>query len=331
LTAPLLRVGRRWAPDAGELARAARTLAIRSRREVAGALAGGYRSAFRGGGIEFEESRPYVPGDDVRAIDWNAYARTGTTFVKHHREERDQRLLVLVDTSASMGFGTHGATKGATAVRSAALLAAAAQRAGDRVALWTFDETVRTEIRPGRGAAHGLRLLRALVEAGRQPAGRTALEPVLRRVAERLRRRSIVFVLSDLRDDALLEPAGDRSALRHALAGVSRRHDLVFGCVVDPAERELPRLPALWVADPEGDGAPRLLRPCPGRRRDRYAVAAALRLRQLERRLRGSGADWLLLPTEADPLRRLGRFFADRALRRAERSPLVHAGGGARP
>jgi len=118
---PLLRVGGAWAPVAADLAKAARVLQLRSRREVAGALAGGYRSAFRGGGIEFEESRPYLPGDDVRAIDWNALARTGTAYVKHYREERDQTLLLLVDVSASMGFGSAGPAKSALAARSAAL------------------------------------------------------------------------------------------------------------------------------------------------------------------------------------------------------------------
>jgi uncharacterized protein (DUF58 family) len=313
---PLLRLGATWTPEASDLARAARTLQLRSRREVAGALAGGYRSAFRGGGIEFEESRPYVPGDDVRAIDWNALARTGQTYVKHHREERDQSLFLLVDGSASMAFGSRGPSKLAVAVRSAALLAAAAAQAGDRVALWTFDHAVRDEIRPGRGQAHGLGLLRALVETGANAGGRTALAPVLRHVGERVRRRAIVFVLSDLRDEALLTERGDDGGLRAALGSVARRHDLVFGWIVDPAEQELARLPALWIADPEAGGAPRLLRGRSRAARERYAVAAKLRARRLERRLRGDGADWLAMPTDADPLRMLGRFFAERALRR---------------
>ncbi len=314
--ASLLQLGATWAPEASDLARAARTLQLRSRREVAGALAGGYRSAFRGGGIEFEESRPYVPGDDVRSIDWNALARTGQTYVKHHREERDQSLLLLVDRSASMGFGSRGPSKLAVAVRSAALLAAAAAQARDRVALWTFDDDVRDEIRPGRGQAHGLQVLRQLVATGASARGRTALAPVLRRVAERVRRRAIVFVLSDLRDEALLAEDRDADGLRAALGSVAHRHDLVVGWVVDPAERKLARLPAAWVADPEAGGGRRLLRSRSRAARERYAVAAELRARRLERRLRGDGADWLALPTDADPLRELGRFFVERALRR---------------
>src|SRR5215510_15382018 len=93
-------------PSDSELERAARILAVRSRREVSSAFAGGYRSAFRGGGVEFEESRPYTPGDDVRHLDWNALARTGSPYVKRFREERDQTLLLALDVSRSMGFAS---------------------------------------------------------------------------------------------------------------------------------------------------------------------------------------------------------------------------------
>ena len=316
MKAELLRVGRSWAPAAADLARAARVLQLRSRREVAGALAGGYQSAFRGGGIEFEESRPYAPGDDVRAIDWNALARTGHAYVKHYREERDQTLLLLVDVSASMGFGSAGPAKGALAARSAALLAAAAASAGDRVALWTFDRALRAEVEPGRGEAHGLRVLRALIEAAEPGAGGTALGPLLARVRERVAKRAIVFLLSDLRDDALFGGGAEGRRLRASLAAVARRHDLVAGFVVDPRERALPPAGTLRVADPEAPGRTWLLRSGSRRTRERYGVAAHVRERLLERRLRADGADWLALRTDADPLRALGRFLAQRSVQR---------------
>jgi uncharacterized protein (DUF58 family) len=318
--AGLLRIGGSWTPQASDLAHAARVLQVRSRREVAGALVGGYRSAFRGGGIEFEESRPYVPGDDVRAIDWNALARTGSAYVKHYHEERDQTLLLLVDVSASMGFGSAGPAKGALAARSAALLAAAAGWVGDRVALWTFDREVRRELEPGRGEAHGLRVLRALVEAAAPGEGGTALGPLFARVRERLARRAIVFLLSDLRDDALF--AGDAAGRRlgATLAAVARRHDLVAGFVVDPRERALAPAGTLRVADPEAPRGSFLLASGSRRARERYELAARTRERLLERRLRADGADFLVLRTDADPLRTLGRFFAERAaLRRGVR------------
>ena len=101
------------APAPAELAKAARVLRLRARREATSAFGGAYRSAFRGSGTEFEELRPYVPGDEVRDLDWNATARTGTPFVRRYREERDQTLLLLlVDVSASMRFWHHRALQG---------------------------------------------------------------------------------------------------------------------------------------------------------------------------------------------------------------------------
>jgi uncharacterized protein (DUF58 family) len=322
--APLLRLGAPFAPATSELARAARVLQVRSRREVAGALVGGYRSAFRGGGVEFEESRPYAPGDDVRAIDWNAFARSGALHVKRYREERDQTLLLLLDVSASMGFGTVGPSKAALAARAAALLAAAARAAGDRVGLWTFDQGVVSEVPPGRGEAHEVRLLRALVAAGGGGEGATALAPLLAAVRDRIHRRAIVFLLSDLRDDALFAagPAGRRT--RAALATVAHRHDVVAAWVSDPREAALPAAGTLRVADPEAPGRTLLLRSGSRRARERYARAARAGAHALERGLLRLGADVLPLATDADPLRALGRFFIRRAAARAR-------GRGVRP
>jgi uncharacterized protein (DUF58 family) len=313
---PLLRLGSPFEPSASDLARAARTLRVRSRREVAGAFVGGYRSAFRGGGVEFEESRPYAPGDDVSAIDWNAFARTGVAHVKHYREERDQTLFLLLDVSASMDFGTCGPSKAALAARSAALLAAAAGAAGDRVALWTFDRGLVHEVPPGRGEAHGLALLRALVAAGRTPGGATALAPVLGALRERLGRRAIVFLLSDLRDEALLDAGAEGRRTRATLAALARRHDVVAAWLRDPREASLPALGTLRIADPEDPSRPLLLRAGSRRTRERYALAARVAAHRLERRLRGEGVDWLALSTDADPLRALGRFFVERAAAR---------------
>jgi uncharacterized protein (DUF58 family) len=313
---PLLRLGGPWVPVAADLAHAARVLQLRSRREVAGALVGGYRSAFRGGGIEFEESRPYTPGDDVRAIDWNALARTGSAYVKHYREERDQTLLLLVDVSASMAFGSVGPAKSALAAQSAVLLSAAALYAGDRVALWSFDHELRSELEPGRGDAHGLRVLRALIDAGSPGDGATSIGPVLARLRERLHRRAIVFLLSDLRDEALFASDAAGRRLRASLAAVAHRHDVVAGWIVDPRELELPKAGTLRVADPEAPERSWLLRSGSRRARERYAVAARMRERLLERRMRADGVDWVVLRTDADPLRTLGRFFAERATQR---------------
>jgi uncharacterized protein (DUF58 family) len=292
-------------PSGAELERAARLLEVRSRREVSSAFAGGYRSAFRGGGIEFEESRPYLPGDDVRALDWNATARSGVPYVKRFREERDQTVMLAVDVSASMGFATAGRAKAALAAHAAALIAAAAGRAGDRVGLLSFDTRVRSEIPAERGEAHIWRILRALVATARETSGGTELGSVISRLNAGIRRRAIVLVFSDFRDERFL----DTQAGRSELVGLARRHDLVAVTISDPREEEIPDVGIVRLADPEAPHRLVTLDTRSARARARYRAACAMRARALERRLRADGADVLALRTDRDPLPALTRFF----------------------
>ena len=298
------------------VARAARLLWVRSRREATSWLVGGYTSSFRGGGIEFEELRPYVPGDDVRSIDWNATARSGEPWVKRFREERAHTVLLLLDVSASMGFGTTGRSKLAAAAHAAALLAAAAGRAGDRVGLVTFADEVRTALPPARGAAHGWRLVRAIAEQAARAEGATALAAAADWALAQARRRALIVLLSDFRDPALAQAAA--SGAGSPLAALARRHELVSILVEDPRERALLAAGGLRLVDAEGGGAVRVLG-TGARRRARYAAAAEARRRALLRRLRSDGADTLVLATGSDPLRALARFLRARVGRRHER------------
>jgi uncharacterized protein (DUF58 family) len=296
------------AVDPAEVLRAARLLNLRSRREAGGLLPGAYTSAFRGGGIEFEESRPYAPGDDLRILDWNATARTGEPFVKRFREERDQTLLLLLDVSASMRFAARGPSKATLAAHTAALLAATASRARDAVGLIAFDVTVRAEVPPARGPAHTWRVIRALVECAGESAGETGLAVALARARARSRgrRRSMVFLLSDLRDEAM-RPGG---AALTELSALARRHEVIAAILHNPLEDELPDVGTLRLSDPERAGRALVLRTGRARVRAEYRAAAAQRHRAIELRLRGAGADVLWLRTDRDPLRALVRFFA---------------------
>ena len=291
-------------PARTEIERAARILSVRSRRDAAGLLVGEWRSAFRGGGIEFEESRPYVPGDDVRAIDWNATARTGTPWLKRFREERSCTLLLAIDVSASMGFGTTGRTKAQTAAHAAALLAAAAAEAGDPVGLLAFSDRMQTEIPAGRGGAHTWRVIRAATECANAASGTTDLGVVSNWVRAHARRRSLVVVLSDFRDSAAA--TGGRP-----LALLGRRHDLVAAVIEDPRERALIAAGGLRIADSERPSL-RFVFGTGRRRRDAYREAAAAHRTGLARRLREESAELVWLDAGADPLRPLLRFFRTR-------------------
>lgn len=307
-------------------ARAARVLWVRSRREATSWLVGGYTSAFRGGGVEFEELRPYTFGDEVRSIDWNATARSGEPWVKRFREERAHTVLVLLDVSASMAFGSAPPldqsvgrragcceSKLASAAHAAALVAAAAGRAGDRVGLALFSDSLRTALRPARGAPHGWRLVRAIARESVRAGGATDLAVAAGWALGVARRRALIVLLSDFRDPALARAvAGGGSS---PLATLAERHELVSIVVEDPRERMLAAAGALRLVDPERGGAPRVLG-TGAKRRARYAAVAEARRIALRHRLRSDGADVLALSTATDPLRALARFFRTRVDRR---------------
>lgn len=302
------------APTAAELARAARQLTLRSRRETTNVVGGAYTSAFRGGGTEFEELRPYVPGDDVRSLDWNATARAGTPFVRRFREERDQTLLLLLDASASMRFGTAGHSKAARAAHLASLLAAAAGRAGDRVGFVAFDDAVRAELLPERGPAHAFRVVRLAVAAAGRAGGATGLSAALSRLRRHARRRAIVCLISDFRDPALLAALEDGGSNPLAASGI--RHDLVSIVLHDPREDELPAVGPVRFADPERPQETFVLDASDPRVRGRYRNAARLRRRKLEQRLHAAGSDVLWVGTSEEPLPALLRYFRRRIGRR---------------
>ena len=310
----LRRAARAEPPRSEDLARAARLLLVRSRREAGGLFAGNYASAFRGSGLEFEESRPYAPGDDVRAIDWRATARHGEPYVKRFREERDQTLLFALDCSASMRFGSGARSKAETAAHALALLAAAASRAGDRLGLVAFDEQLRAAIPPARGVAHGRRIVEtALACAAAADAG-TRLDAGLRALRAATHRRAVLIVFSDFRDERLLPERDD--AASELLSELGRRHDLIAAALLDRLELSLPRVGSIQLVDPEHPGELRRLDTHRSRARSAWLAACAERRERLAAALRRAGADLVWLRADQSPLQALARFFRERTARR---------------
>ncbi len=255
-----------------DAARAARLLRVRARRDVSTSLTGAYRSAFRGQGLTFEELRDYVPGDDVRWLEWNATARIGRPNVKRMREERDVVLALLVDLSPSLDFGFAGATKLEAVRRTAAALAAAATATQDRIALAIFAEGLVQILPPATGRPALERVFRALEAPC--PAEFTDAAPALGWAAEKLPRHSVVVLVSDF----LFPDPG--AALRRCAS----KHDLVALCVRDPADRPGHGLPPIRVRDAELRRARRW--------RNGRSAEAALGSSLPERALRAIGADF---------------------------------------
>lgn len=301
-------------PSMSDLARAARVLDLRARRQSSGGFAGAYASAFRGAGMVFEESVPYVPGDDIRHLDWNATARSGVTHVKRFREERVQNLLLALDVSASMRFGTSGRSKAIVAAHCLGLLATAASRTGDRVGLTTHAESVRSQIPPASGAIHVRRIIEAAVRDSEHASGGTRFGPVTTQLMRSTRHATAIVLISDFYHDAFTAEVADRLASID-FAELGRSHDVVSIVVVDPRECALPRVGRVRVRDPENPARTWLLETSSDRARERYERARTERERVLRSRLHRAGCDVVRIDTRDDPLRVLSRFFRWRAAR----------------
>jgi uncharacterized protein (DUF58 family) len=284
-----------------------RRIEVQARRLALGAAAGGYASAFRGAGLEFEGTREYTPGDDPRRVDWNVTARTGRLHVKTFVAERDLTVLVVADLSAAAdaGFGAWSFRQAAARVAACVVIPAAA--AGDRVGFVPAGVGLRQIVAPGKGAAHARRIVRdALVL--RAAGGARDLAPALRRVARLLRRHALVFVVSDFLGGGWERP----------LARLARRHDVVAVRLLlpdlDPPGRGLVRL-----ADPGCAGAWTLdWGHAPTREAFRREVEAWRR--GSAEGLRRAGADLLDLPIPRDPspdavVRPMLAYFHRRAAR----------------
>ncbi len=222
-----------------------RRLTVQAGRRVDSLFAGGYRSAFRGRGMEFEEVRPYVPGDDVRHIDWNVTARANAPHVKEFREERQLTLMLAIDVSGSMDFGSGGrdgrTDKRLQMARIAGALAYAAIRNNDRVGLLAFTDHVELMVPPRRSRGHAWRVIREVFEH-RPVRSRTDVGGAAEYLGKVLKRRAVVCVISDFLSD--VDPTRE-------LAALASRHQVNAFVVHDPRERTLPPVGLIEIEDPE--------------------------------------------------------------------------------
>lgn len=225
-----------------ELMSKIRRIEIHTRRLVNDSFAGDYHSVFKGRGMAFDEVRPYAPGDEIRTIDWNVTARTGEAYVKKYTEERELTVMLLVDMSGSGDFGSVNRFKRELAAELTAVLAFAATTNNDKVGLLLFTDQVELYIPPRKGRRHVLRLIRELLAFKPQNRG-TNIKVALDTVNQMLKRRSIVFLVSDFLDD----PA----RYRQALSMSNRRHDIIAVDLNDPMESRIANVGLLTLEDAE--------------------------------------------------------------------------------
>lgn len=287
-----------------EVLKEVRRIQIVARRQVNDLLAGEYLSVFKGRGMEFDAVREYVPGDEIRSIDWNVTARAGVPYVKTFCEERELTVVLAVDVSASGAFGSQRLSKMETAVEVAAVLMFTASKNNDKVGLLFFADDVVKYIPPRKGRGNVLRLIREMLATDpiKAPTDITKALQFLSRVQ---RRRSVVFVMSDF-----LGPDCSQ-----ALAIANQRHDCVAVTLSDPRESVLPDVGFLTLRDAETDELLELDTRHP-KVRALFARAADDRELKLTSSLRRANVDRLDIRTDQPYAQSLQKFFRMRERQR---------------
>ncbi|NOZ21035.1 MAG: DUF58 domain-containing protein [Planctomycetes bacterium] len=286
-----------------EILRKIRRIQIRTNRVVNTVLSGEYASVFRGRGMEFDTVREYVPGDEVRSIDWNVTARMGLPFVKQFVEERELTIMLLVDVSASGDFGSRRQFKNEIAAELCAVLAFSAIKNNDRVGLILFTDRVEKFVKPKKGKTHVLRVIRELLYY--RPAGTgTDIAAALEFMNKVTTRRAVTFLVSDFLASGYEKP------LRIA----NKRHDMIAVTVRDPRELTMPNVGMISLRDVETgetilvDTTDRTLRASYNRMNTESARALAQRLRSM-------GVDQISVRTDQPYVEPLLRFFRMREKR----------------
>lgn len=289
-----------------EILRDVRRIEIQSKRLVHDLFSGQYHAAFKGRGIEFADVREYVPGDDVRSIDWNVTARMDRPFVKQFHEERERTVVFLVDRSASMKIGSRGPDGVTAAARVTALLAFSAAANQDKVGLLLFSATPERWVPPRKGRSHLLRVVRDILV--HEPAGRgTSIREALEHATRILRRRSLVFLVSDFFQDESYGPA---------LAIAARKHEVIPIVLIDPLSAGLAPVGLIDLEDPETSERRILDASDAATRRGLQDLLQARRDRRLSI-FRDAGVSGIEVPVDRDPSDPLIAYFRRREKWRA--------------
>lgn len=286
-----------------EVLKQIRRIEIKTGKLVNDVFSGQYSSVFKGRGMEFSEVREYIPGDDVRSIDWNVSARMGGLFIKKFVEERELTVIIMIDASASGHFGSVDRFKSEFAAEIAGLLAFSAIRNNDKVGMSIFTDQVEKYIAPKKGKRHILRLIREILYF--KPASvKTDLEKALDHINEVIHRRSIVFIISDFYDH------GYEKALRVT----GRRHDCIPIVVEDPRERMIPPVGMMELLDAE-DGTRALIDTRGKGFSNNFTVRADARALRRKQLFTSMGLDFIELKTDQSYIQPLIEFFTRRARR----------------
>ncbi len=296
-----------------EILKKVRQVEVRTRRLVDDTLAGSYHSVFKGRGMNFDEVREYVAGDEIRTIDWNVTARTGVPHVKKFTEERELTILLMIDVSESGLFGSGTQSKRELMAELGSVLAFSAVRNNDKVGLILFSDFVELYIPPKKGRSHILRVIREILFF--QPEGQgTDIGAALDFVNRITKRKSVTFLISDF--CLPVDFTDNLTTLAPKLQLTGRRHDLIAIKVTDPREHALPEVGWITLEDAE-TGEQILVNTNDEWTRKAYANLAADQQEQFRKTALSSGIDLLDLSTESSYISTLIGFFHSRKRRLA--------------
>ena len=283
-----------------ELIKKIRQIQIYTSRMVNTSFAGQYESVFKGRGMQFDEVREYMPGDDIRTIDWNVTARTGKPHIKRFVEEREMTVVFAVDLSASGECGTVNKLKNELAAEFCAVLAFAAARSNDKVGLLIFTDGIDLYIPPKKGSRHILRLIRELLyfKTERRKTNIPAAMDYLGRV---IRKKATVFLVSDFIEADFSKPLGL----------INKRHDVIGVCVRDRAETSLPDVGIIEFTDAE-TGEIIVVDTSNKQFRRQYENSSAGRFEQLKQMMRSINVDCISISTDKSYIQDLIAFFRSR-------------------
>ena len=313
-----------------EIIQRVRQIQIRTGRQVADVLGGKYISAFKGTGVEFDEVRPYIPGDDVRMIDWNVTARTGSPFVKRYVEERQLTVMLMIDISASQDFGSASRSKREVTAELCALLAFSAIKNDDKVGLTLFHGGIEHYIPPRKGQKHVLRVIRQILAHGydrtgfpndtkglkaiawpwrkrsviRSPRGATHIAGAMDFLMQSSTRKTVCFVVSDFFDENY----------NRSIRTANRKHDIIAVHIVDPHEQQIPDVGLITLTDPES-GRNGLFDTGSKHFRKTFDELSRQRHERLEKTFRSGGIDFISINTTKPVVDPLVRFFRMRGQR----------------
>ena len=306
------------ATDVKELMAKVGKIRILTNKLIDDQLSGDYHSTFKGQGVEFDEVRPYTPGDDVRTIDWNVTAKTGLPYIKRFSEERELTILFLVDVSGSQGYGSVRRSKMELAAEVTALLALTAIRNQDKIGLILFSDQIVKYIPPRKGRDSVMRLVREVLAAEDDAKGGTDIAEALKFLNSVQKRRAVVFLVSDFLAGSTHEQVRGHKAgveFEKLLRATARHHDMVCVPVSDPAERELPDVGLVELEDPE-TGELVLVDTSSAAVRKRFAATASEENEELKRFFLKTGIDTLSIDTSRPYIDEVRALFKRRARKR---------------